>query len=169
MTIIVFEGADGAGKSTLAKRLAAKYQAQYYHSGGPKSKQDMHRILLDLEDMAESSKLYLVDRHPAISEFVYSRVFDKDLIVPIPTLTDAWKYMTLVVHCVAPKDQYVISKEFKEHKSDSHTKFVEANADRIKAMYNALMGTKDNFPKLTVNTRDEASIRTLERFIEGLN
>jgi len=166
--IIVFEGADGAGKTTLAKRLAAKFGLQYYHSGGPKSKQDLVNTLFSLEDMNLGRNYYLVDRHPGISELVYSAASGRQPICSVSLLKQSWDDIYMLVHCVAPKDEYQISEEFKSHKPDHHMKMVQANHEKIKSLYEDIFEQNTSIKSVRINTRDPESIAYLEKLIEDL-
>jgi hypothetical protein len=166
--IIVFEGADGAGKSTLARRLEKEFHWTYYHSGGPKTKAEMETVLMDLENMYYSRDIFLVDRHPAVSEFIYAKAAGKEICCPIGDLVEAWDHINLVVHCVAPRGDYQISKEKKAHKPIGHLRMVENQQERIRDMYEDFFFLKRPFDSIRVNTRDEGDIRTLVKIAGGL-
>lgn len=74
--VIVIEGPDGSGKTTLAKKVAESLKASYVHGGGPtKDETDaLERCVKELV-LCASSNLYVLDRTTIICEQVYGQVF----------------------------------------------------------------------------------------------
>ena len=72
--IIVLEGADGTGKTTLAKHLVEKHGARYLHLGIHKDIWAWHVAALRLAARLADDHLVVIDRH-WVSEQVYGQVF----------------------------------------------------------------------------------------------
>ena len=70
--IIVLEGPDGAGKSTLGRTLSAFLGVPLLHTGGPPETAEAFRDKMrSLESFIEVYKSLIIDRLPPISEHVY--------------------------------------------------------------------------------------------------
>jgi hypothetical protein len=72
--IIVLEGADATGKTTLARHLVERYGARYLHSTARRGVWRWHVGALRLAIRAAESQLVVLDRH-WLSEQVYGQVF----------------------------------------------------------------------------------------------
>lgn len=164
--IVVFEGPDGVGKTTLAKKVAARKDWHYTHSGRPTSIYDIQRTLTELEDLALSKKIYLVDRHPGISDIVYSKALDRTLLTSLEELVKSWQQMSFVVFCVAPVNDYKIDEGFKAHKPKEHLYHVKEQHDKIKQLYEDFFRSKKPFPWRRTNTRDDMDIDRMVQQIE---
>src|SRR5690606_38614271 len=74
MPVIVLEGPDGAGKTTLSEHIRAEAGKRYFlmmrHSCRPLSFADAMRFY-DLVNAANRNLDLLIDRHPLISEPIY--------------------------------------------------------------------------------------------------
>lgn len=71
--MIVIEGFDGAGKTTLIQRLQLDlpYHLILRTSGPPPDSESLYRALGVFEKVSTYSGLILTDRHPEISESIY--------------------------------------------------------------------------------------------------
>ncbi len=86
--ILIVEGPDGCGKTTLAKYLANMNQSTYWHVSGHK---DFHQImptyhqdvLLNAEANVKLGKSIVIDRHWP-SEYVYAKHFRPKLFPLYP-------------------------------------------------------------------------------------
>jgi hypothetical protein len=79
MTIIVVEGVDGAGKSTLIANLRAVSDRYFWilrASGPPSSAQEVELAIDKIDELGNGapSLNWVFDRHPLISEPIYGRV-----------------------------------------------------------------------------------------------
>ena len=137
--IIVLEGPDGTGKSTLGYQLAKDLNAQYYHSGGPKTLKELEDKMSELEIMAESSRYYIVDRVPYISEMVYGYALRGSSLI---TASQHQRYKSLAklyIFCKpSAKHNVQMSLDFKAHKPKIHTDLVIKNKDKIKDLYDSI-------------------------------
>lgn len=100
--LIVIEGPDGAGKSTLIEQLRAN-SSQYYvivRSGHPPSLEAHDRFVLGVRALSYIVKPehVLCDRHQAISERVYTPLLRRVAFNP-PGLLRSWEEIDIVVYC----------------------------------------------------------------------
>lgn len=144
--IIVIEGMDGSGKSTLVNQLSKDLDLPVFLSGGPKTEQAMREMLRKLETMADSSKTHICDRVPFVSELVYSRAFDRAPVVPRNELLDYWFLPLKMVYCKIDQVQALtnMSREFKAHKPADHTAMVEKRHQTIANIYDDLMADAED-------------------------
>lgn len=75
--LLVVEGADCMGKSTLIEQLRKPLGWPVTHTGGPKTEEQLEEVLKSLEGYTERS---LIDRVPHLSEIAY-RPLSRD---PVP-------------------------------------------------------------------------------------
>jgi len=77
MPLIVIEGVDGSGKTTLVqnfRQVAARHCLILSRSGPPKHPSDLLSSISWINRMADSSVPIIVDRHPLISEPIYGPI-----------------------------------------------------------------------------------------------
>lgn len=74
MTIVVVEGMDNGGKTTLAMKLAKATRAAYVKVERPSSGVDLLRFHEILEVAERYSGIVIADRHVAISEPIYGTI-----------------------------------------------------------------------------------------------
>lgn len=139
--LIIAEGPDGSGKSTLIKKLANTFNLPVYHSGGPKTTKRMYEVLAELKTMAYADQTYLVDRVPFISELVYSAALNREPVIEIDELSTYFKLPMKIIYCKIDQQTALanMSREFKAHKPEEHLKMVEANHANIAMEYTLLM------------------------------
>ena len=142
MSLIIIEGADGNGKTTLLKQLEKDTHLPVFYSGGPKTSEAMINMLYDLEQMAIDEKVYLCDRVPFISEIVYSAALQREPVIDPIALMEYWKLPIQIIYCRLSDSSEALknmSREFKAHKPFEHTKEVELKHERITEMYDQIM------------------------------
>ena len=92
--MIILEGPDGHGKSTLAEKLQQEFDASIWTSGSPpKDTADIVMRAKAVESYAASGERLIIDRCPAISELVYGNVVRGDVQLP-----HAWRYIFKLVN-----------------------------------------------------------------------
>lgn len=137
--LVLLEGPDGAGKTTLAEHLVKHYGAIYIHSTwSPELELRMEDYMLQTLEMAKSvsqKRLVVLDRH-FLSEIVYSAVFRADT-TPDRSAFHAQMYHTffaptpfaksLLVMCL-PEDKLQWSASFEQLKTEREEMY--ANVDK---------------------------------------
>lgn len=102
--IIIIEGTDGAGKTTLANKLAESTGFTYLHRSKPKDEEERKQALMDYGDMCHNARNIIVDRC-WYSEMVYGKVMqDRGDIIGV---SEMWYFEKaimansggVIVHC----------------------------------------------------------------------
>lgn len=149
--IIVLEGPDGAGKSTLAKNLAESSGRKVMHTGGANlTKEAMEHTLLWIEGQAQASLILgqavIFDRVSHISQFIYEgppindkpHFFEQEkLLIRLKE-----KFDPLVIYCrldTVEEMQAMIAAEYKPHKSPEYLEKVRQGYPEIVKRYDAAM------------------------------
>lgn len=140
--VIVLEGPDGAGKSTLAERLAFKYQWPIVHTGGPlKSREDYFDRLRDKN--LYNAKNCIFDRVPMISELVYCLVQDRAPFVhEWEAMNHLYELRPVVIYCRLADSDRMLDKVIaspKAHKSPEYLELVKQHHAALVKKYDAVM------------------------------
>lgn len=141
--MIIIEGPDNAGKTTLCEKLSKRLNVPIEHSGGPgKSKQEMqHRIN---EMFVRRNYACIRDRIPIISDYIYSKsmgresLFDDNNISQY--LSDLLCKHPVIIFCW-PGERHLFesSHEMSKHADEEHHINVEAKKVTIANMYQSVM------------------------------
>jgi energy-coupling factor transporter ATP-binding protein EcfA2 len=139
--LIIVEGPDGSGKTTLCRYIAGVTKREYYHTGGPPStKQGMEENLATLRNKHRTHPQGLVvDRHPAISDPIYAEVNNRVLLLSKDRLEHAMDELDpIVVFCriASIREMFMsIDKTNKPHKPVTHLAEVLENYKQVVTMY----------------------------------
>lgn len=113
--MIVFEGPDNAGKSTIAKLVARTFDIPY-QTAGPAPKNESEKISCLLSQLGLSGSIVVQDRLTAISQRVYSDASNRRLeeeclriMINVPRF--------IVVYCRPPERTLM---DFSTHKVKSY-------------------------------------------------
>ena len=140
--IIVFEGPDGAGKSTLIDQLSRELGLKVFRSGGPKDCELMNETITKLAVLSMDKETILCDRAPWISERIYSKALNRYPVVSRKVLENALNIPQKIVFCYSGSSEDMLpqmSLEFKAHKPKEHLEAVKNNHKRICEEYQMLM------------------------------
>lgn len=135
--MIVVEGPDGSGKSSLVRRLHDLTGLKVHHRGGPP---ETWEIALSQMSRTFTQKGMILDRTIFVSEIVYGRAMRGETIVDEELLWEGLRRLVaidaLFIFCLPPI--HVLHRSFDESinvkkswKSDAHCKAVNENFDRI--------------------------------------
>jgi adenylate kinase family enzyme len=131
--IIALEGADGAGKSTLSKRIQEDTGIIPIHSGKPKDQKEMKDLVSKLKGYSDSNDLFIIDRVPWISERIYSKVFGWTSNLDNQGIESCEKFNHAIIFLNPQK--YMVNKSFKPYKSKEFIDQVIKNHDKIVKLY----------------------------------
>jgi len=138
--MIVLEGPDLSGKSTIGKMLEDMLGVNAYHFGGPVKSRE------EFEDRLNSAPTaFLYDRHPAISEQVYGTMGDRKPLIPPDELTNLLIDMDPLIFYCDPGLPFLLDQlqhlKPKPHKKQDHVDQVRENYTKIYNKYSELMGS----------------------------
>jgi thymidylate kinase len=143
MSLIILEGPDGAGKSTLITRLVKDFGFPVYRSGGPKNADNMKRVVQEMAMLAlDDSIVYLCDRTPLVSELVYSKSLGRDPVMPMDFFKPYFSLPQRIIYCNLNDSVSMLSnmsREFKAHKPAEHTAAVVQNYQQVCNNYDELI------------------------------
>lgn len=81
--MIIVEGPDGAGKSTLVKKIVDRYNIpvhpRFVDSDGPKDHTAVYEAVVEDMKALHTIPICIYDRHPLISEYVYGPIVRREL------------------------------------------------------------------------------------------
>lgn len=112
MKLIVVEGPDGCGKSTLIERLSRESARHFVHirrSGAPKTLDDLRGIATLLTAAASSAVSVVCERHPFISEIIYGETLRganrlSDLYSPAMIRSTLIDTVERIIYCRPPTE-----------------------------------------------------------------
>lgn len=143
MSLIILEGPDGAGKSTLITKLASDFGYQIYRSGGPKDADNMKRVVKEMTSLAlDKTTTYLCDRAPWVSELIYSKALGRQPVMPFEFFAPCFDLPQRVIYCNLNDSVSMLtnmSREYKAHKPAEHTALVVKNYKFICNLYDELI------------------------------
>lgn len=145
--IIILEGPDNAGKSTLAKKISERLNIEVVHPGGPpKNVAEVIRNLGEQSYAFNQGNIvsFIYDRVTCISDSIYrnnigyKRLFESfqsDLIASIMA------QQVMVVYCRSSLTRLndFSNHGIKEHETAEVVEFAKANVNRIIADYDKMM------------------------------
>lgn len=164
--IILIEGPDGAGKSTLAKALADHFKAPLHHSGRPLTGQMLRDNMQHIIELSSHHDILIVDRAPWVSEFIYSKAMKRYQMLSNEELISYHQVPQVVVYCTA--DEYNITVG-KEHKPQEYMDRLYESHERIVNEYDLFFKSSLSFPFLRYNynsTPLKALIRKIEQCVD---
>jgi thymidylate kinase len=167
MLLIVLEGVDSTGKSSLAKFLARKEEAAYFHASGHRDMYDAmyahhDNMLNNIEVCIENGLSVVVDRHWP-SEFAYGRV-----LRPTNLAKYNFKMMQeridkldpIYIRCAPDENSWFRYQEVhKDHDREVFRHLTQSEYFAINGEYQALF---DNIPHITYSIAENG--HNLEEF-----
>lgn len=102
--IIIIEGADGAGKTTLANTIQKQTGYMLLHRTQPKTAADKERMMSEYVEVIKAGKNCILDRS-WYSEMVYGPVMRDASIISYPQMYALErmlaKHGAIIIHCTA--------------------------------------------------------------------
>lgn len=132
--LIIFEGNDASGKSTLADEVARRTGLKIQRSEGPeKTPGEINRRIARYLD--EYPREHIFDRHPCISHNIYRRLSDWMSPVSMGLMLEFEKLNKLVVYCRPDNPETAFSdhvvadeRDTKEHLEAVASRYMELQA-----------------------------------------
>lgn len=142
MTIVVLEGPDNSGKSTLAKYLCDATRALYYHPGGaPADIQAERRFLIEQQQLINSGGPLVMDRLTCVSQQVYNghAEFDQERLRHLDVVTRS--QFVFVVYCRPPNEVLCDTSNFtwRSDETEEHRQKIITRAFEWVQKYDDLM------------------------------
>lgn len=140
--MIIVEGFDTSGKSTLAAAIGKAISWPVVHTGGP-TKDDADVTVCLHRSFQRMYEKVIQDRVTHISEACYSMlVHPSKAALALNAIPKDINSPTLVIYC-RPADQVMINAldghVFKAHDNVKHMTFLRDNAEEIISIYDAVM------------------------------
>jgi predicted HAD superfamily Cof-like phosphohydrolase len=130
--MIVIEGPDASGKSTLAAYIAQALDAPVQQSEGPPKYPGEMKIRLQRYEHLPPSTIF--DRHPVVSEEMYCYALGRQLDIPAATINAFYRSNPTFIYC-DPQDRDLSRHDIKEHDSPEHLLALHENFDRLREAY----------------------------------
>lgn len=140
--MIVLEGPDNAGKSTLGKQLSERFGGEVYHSSDPKMSYEQLRDKMRAI-IGDPRRDAIYDRVPLISEGIYGSVlrgvnrFNNHEGAGLWQLFAAAK--PLIIYCRPTDETISVGLEFKPGETEDHIAAVRQKHLVIAHAYDQLM------------------------------
>lgn len=139
--MIILEGPEGAGKSTLGLKLSTKLNLPLIHTGGPIiSKEELHDRLDSLEIMRCPDKIF--DRLPLISELMYAPLQNREPFISRKSAIEILSYIgPTIYYCRLSDTDKMLDKmvDGKAHKSPEWMNTIREDYYDLVTEYDRLM------------------------------
>lgn len=103
--IVILEGVDGSGKTTLANQLSKQTKYPIVHRSNPKSEEDKKRMMGEYIQLIKSNKNVIFDRC-WYSEMAYGPVMRDKSYIDFPQMYELERMLAkngaMIVHCTGP-------------------------------------------------------------------
>jgi predicted HAD superfamily Cof-like phosphohydrolase len=134
--MLVIEGADASGKSTLAKYLSRVFHSPVASSEGPpKYPGEINERCIRYSQLPPST---IFDRHPAISQPIYSRVLNRQNDLDFQHILQFYNQHPTIIYCDAVSTMLGSTlHQVKDHDREEHLHEVHEKYDELIATYRA--------------------------------
>lgn len=131
--LIVLEGPDASGKSTLANYLSIALDLPVQSSEGPPQYEgEMQERLARYEHLDD----YIFDRHPCVSEEMYSFALRRPIAVTHDQVHKFYERRPVFIYCEPPASATLNQTHvLKPHDTVEHIQGVRENYDRLLTAY----------------------------------
>lgn len=159
--IIILEGSDKVGKSTLARTLCQKYDACSYHFSAPKG--DPYKEYMGFLDQADPSKNYVLDRFH-VGELVYGELYRGKSKLSLDQLwyldLRLMSHHAVLVHCST--DAEMVKRKFIEDREEtSKSEDIQVILESFKNKVNLSLLKKFNY-----DWQDKTCLPALEKLLD---
>jgi hypothetical protein len=169
--MVIIEGCDNSGKSTLARKLNLEFNLKIIKSSGPPiSKEDLvQRVEASIEN-TKRGNIFIYDRYPLISEFVYGPLLRNKNLLEGEEGNRLWKELILInpfiVYCRPP---YTKIADFGKRKQ---MRGVRSKADLLIVAYDNFMnrigGSTDVYFYNYMDNKDLEIYIKIREYLKGV-
>lgn len=130
--VVIIEGLDATGKSTLGRLIASEYNMPVQESEGPPRSTSE---FLDRLDRYATLKNIVFVRHPLVSNRIYDIGRDPSKIVEVPMAyyNQFYSQPNIFIYCDKPR--FKVDHEVKEHDTPEHLAMIEAKRNALLIEY----------------------------------
>lgn len=165
--LLVIEGADCMGKTTLVGQLQEALKWPSLHTGGPKTNEQLEEGMRRVEAINSS---YLIDRLPLISEIAYRPISRDGDMVPIETqwiwINRVAELSPVIIFCRTSTLPHLVAVE-RPHKSFEYWAKVQAGYQGIVDRYDFLIeNLKSRTPVFVYDWTDPEAYGKMQAFVQ---
>lgn len=143
--IIIIEGPDGSGKTTLANQMSMQTGYPIMHRSKPETKEEKEAMYKEYAALASSKRNIILDRC-WYSEMVYGNVMRDESVIDFYEMYDLEQLVAngggMVIYCTG--QPHVLYKRAKQRGEDYITDYEDFKA--ICSLYDSLMGVPHKIP-----------------------
>lgn len=129
--MIVLEGVDATGKSTLAKIIGDYFTWPVIHSEGPEKYPGEIEYRLKNRYIRTDAVIY--DRHPAVSQTIYGRFRQNSEVIPEDYIRYFYSLKPYFIFCTGDPQKH----EIKAHDTEEHLESLKRSSNEISILYGA--------------------------------
>lgn len=140
--MIVIEGMDNSGKSTLGEMMAYHYGMFVQESEGPPK--DAREINQRIDRYEKRADRYIFVRHPCISNPIYAKFRAEGDLVTVGRTVRFYQLKPLIIYCDAGTrglDDHVV----KDHDSEKHLADITQNYQELLSLYRQWAAERAHF------------------------
>lgn len=157
--MIILEGMDGSGKSTLGKELSQEFNLLLVHPGAPPKDPHVENHMMNLQ-RADMHRHMIYDRVTCISQQVYrKRMFD--MWYDLNRRTFSENPNVLIIYCRPPDEILLDPTHHKPapHDTPEMLKLVNDNLNLFVRSYDILMSKTNHLKYNYTNEADLANVK----------
>ena len=168
--MIIVEGYDGSGKTTVAEKIGDRFELPVYHAGGPPDG-ELGVMSCAARSLSRMGVRCVQDRVTQVSHSVYSMLRKpRESAIALSRITDL-KAARLLIYCRPQLPTLLSNVErhvTKAHDTDAHNQFVKASANALYYVYDTVVALASYNVAIAIYDYDNDDIDKLFKYIEGM-